>query len=227
LVVESTRFPVGGYRLEGELAYPECLQPVGVVVVAGPHPLLGGNLHNNVVRTLGDGLAQQGFVTLRFNYRGVGASEGPAVNQTEQLKRFWQTARADLEPEYLADLCGAVAYLRAVAGASLPLTLVGYSFGCTLLPAAAKVGGGAAALVLVAPTLGVHDFNDYAAVTAPKLVIAPEADFATAAVNVDDWFAGLPAPKRLERPRLDSHFFRGHEDWLLATLGTCLDGQWE
>ena len=72
LVVESVRFSAGRYRLEGELAYPEAALPRGALVLAGPHPLLGGNMHNNVVRGLGDGLAQHGLATLRFNYRGVG-----------------------------------------------------------------------------------------------------------------------------------------------------------
>ncbi len=73
-------------------------------------------MHNNVVRALGDGLAGRGVATLRFNYRGVGASEGPADSRNAQFKRFWQSSRADLEPEYLADLCGAVAYLRVGGG---------------------------------------------------------------------------------------------------------------
>jgi hypothetical protein len=52
------------------------------VVLAGPHPLLGGTLHNNVVRGLGDGPARGGLATLRFNYRGVGQ---PRVNDRIEL----------------------------------------------------------------------------------------------------------------------------------------------
>src|SRR5208283_5387543 len=92
LVVERVQFPSGAYRLEGELAYSDLLPPNGAAVIAGPHPLLGGNMHNNVVRCLGDGLAEHGLATLRFNYRGVGGSEGPAIDVTEHLAQFWRTS---------------------------------------------------------------------------------------------------------------------------------------
>jgi alpha/beta superfamily hydrolase len=80
--------------------------------------------------------------------------------------------------------------------------------------------------VLIAPTVGTHDYGAFAAVENPKLVIAPEGDFAADAERLARWFDELPAPKELLRPRLDSHFFRGHEHWLLATVGTFLNGEW-
>jgi alpha/beta superfamily hydrolase len=222
LTVEAVRIPTGDVRLEGELAYPAA-EPVGMAVLAGPHPLLGGTVHNNVVRGLGDGLARCGLATLRFNYRGVGGSDGAATDLAEQLTAFWRTSRAPDEPHYRDDLVAAVAFLRAAVGRDLPLALVGYSFGCTLLPA---IPAAAAALVLVAPTVGTHDYADFAAVAGPKLVIAPEDDFAADAGRLTTWFAGLPGRRQLVRPRLDSHFFRGHEDWLTATVGTFLDDEW-
>jgi alpha/beta superfamily hydrolase len=225
LIVESVHFPAGRYRLEGELAYSGEALPKGAAVLAGPHPLLGGNMHNNVVRGLGDGLARHGLVTLRFNYRGVGGSDGPPADPAEHLARFWETSRAPDEIEYRSDLAGAVAFLRSVVGRELPLTLIGYSFGCTLLPWAVADAGAAAALVLVAPTVGTHDYGTFAAVESPRLVIAPQGDFAADAGQLARWFAALPAPKRLLRPRLDSHFFRGHEDWLVAAVATFLDGE--
>ena len=96
LVVEAVRFGAGRHRLEGEFVYPENSLPVGAAVIAGPHPLLGGNMHNNVVRCLGDGLSRHGIVTLRFNYRGVGGSD--------DLAAFWHTSRSSVEADYQADL---------------------------------------------------------------------------------------------------------------------------
>jgi hypothetical protein len=138
LVVESVRFSAGRYRLEGELVYPDAGLPLGAAVFAGPHPLLGGNMHNNVVRGLGDGLVRHGLVTLRFNYRGVGGSEGPAVDPAVYLAQFWETSHVPEEGEHRADLAGAVDFLRAVVGREMPLALIGYSFGCSLLPAALR-----------------------------------------------------------------------------------------
>jgi hypothetical protein len=54
-------------------------------------------------------------------------------------------------------------------------------------------------------------------------VIAPEDDFASDPRLLHEWFSRLPAPKQLVQRRLDGHFFRGHEDWLVATVGSFLD----
>jgi alpha/beta superfamily hydrolase len=50
--------------------------PRGVAVIAHPHPLHGGTMHNKVVQTLARACAQAGWKVIRFNFRGVGASAG-------------------------------------------------------------------------------------------------------------------------------------------------------
>jgi alpha/beta superfamily hydrolase len=215
-------FPAGPYLLEGRLAYPETDAPRGAVVLAGPQPLLGGDLDNNVVRALGDGLAARGFATLRFNYRGVGRSSGPRRDTERHLLEFWRTSHAADELDCRFDVAGAIAFLRDAVGPGLPLTLVGYSFGCVLLPGV-SCPGGVAARVLVAPTVGKHDYRDYLPRTDPVLVVASEDDFAAPAEAVQPWFDSLAAPrKRLVRRRLDNHFFRGHEPWLVRTVADFL-----
>jgi alpha/beta superfamily hydrolase len=226
LVNESIRFLAGPFCLEGELAYPEESPPIGAVVVAGPHPLLGGNMHNNVVRALGDCLVQHDLVTLRFNYQGVGRSEGPAIDLADQMARFWKTSHVPEELYLHEDLAGAIVFLRSVIGASLPLALVGYSFGCVLLPRVLDNTGPETPLVLVAPTIGVHDYKAYEPVVNPKLVIAPEGDFAADAGRLHQWFERLARPRQLIEARLDNHFFRGFEDWLVRTVADYLWGQW-
>jgi alpha/beta superfamily hydrolase len=225
VVVEAVRFPAGDCGLEGVLVYPEGAV-VGMVVLAGPHPLLGGNMGNNVVRGLGDGLARRGLAALRFNYRGVGGSVGAAGDPAAELAAFWRTSHTPDEPRYQEDLAAACAFLRAAVGRDLPLALVGYSFGCTLLPGAVAPDDTTTALVLVAPTVGTHDYAGFEAVRNPKLVVAPEGDFAADPEQLVRWFDGLPGPKRLVRAWLDSHFFRGHEEWLVDTVGAFLDGEW-
>jgi alpha/beta superfamily hydrolase len=221
LTVETVYFQSAGYRVEGELAYADS-PPLGGVVIAGPHPLLGGNKKNNIVRALGDGLAARGFVTLRFDYKGVGGSEGPAMDTAAHLAAFWETSQAPDDPERANDLRDAVAYLRGVIGPTLPLALVGYSFGCTLLPAAISEGDTATPLVLVGPTLGRHDYTPYETLPHRKLIIAAEDDFASDERGLSAWFSRLSAPKGLVQGHLDGHFFRGHEDWLVATVSSFL-----
>ncbi|MCW8197651.1 alpha/beta fold hydrolase [Verminephrobacter aporrectodeae subsp. tuberculatae] len=50
--------------------------PRGVAVIAHPHPLFGGSMENKVVQTLARAFVQCGWTTVRFNFRGVGASDG-------------------------------------------------------------------------------------------------------------------------------------------------------
>ena len=220
LVVEVVRFPAGPCSLEGELVYPEEGRPVGAAVLAGPHPLLGGSMHNNVTRGLGDGLARRGLAALRFNYRGQGVMGRP-LDMARLLTEFWQNSCVAEEEEYARDLHAAVAFLIGAVGAKVPLALIGYSFGCSLLPGAAPEDV-PASFVLIAPTVGKHDLEAFTRLPQPKLVIAPEEDFAVDEELLPNWFDRLPEPKTLVRPRLDGHFFRGCEEDLAQTVSSFL-----
>jgi alpha/beta superfamily hydrolase len=206
------------------LAYPEAGRARGAVVFAGPHPLLGGNMRNNVVRGLGDGLAQMGLLTLRFDYRGVGRSQGPPVDVTRHLAEFWQTSHAPGEMDFWQDVQGAAEFVQQVAP-GLPLAVVGYSFGCALLPYV-RPQDDFAALVLIAPTVAKHNYDSFLSVSNPLLVVASEDDFATDAERLEQWFGALSMPRQLVRQRCDNHFFRGHEDWLIETVFRFLEGHW-
>ena len=81
----------------------------GVAVIAHPHPLFGGTMDNKVVQTLARAFVQSGWRTVRFNFRGVGASEG-----------VYDEGRGEL-----SDLLAVVAQ-QAENG---PLALAGFSFG--------------------------------------------------------------------------------------------------
>jgi alpha/beta superfamily hydrolase len=216
IVVEDVLFPAGAYSLHGELAYPDSGQATGAVVIAGPHPLLGGNLRNNVVRALGDGLAQLGLLTLRFDYRGVGRSQGPRVDVGRHLAEFWRTSHISGEMDFWQDLQAATEFVRRSAP-ELPLALVGYSFGCALLPLI-QPQEELAALALIAPTVGKHNYHSYLSVRTPLLVVGSEDDFATESEQLKSWVATLSMPRQLVQKPCDNHFFRGHEGWLLETI---------
>jgi alpha/beta superfamily hydrolase len=198
--------------LRGVLSYPEVGSASGAVVIAGPHPLLGGTMHNNVVRGLSDGLVRHGILTLRFDYRRD-SRWGDASN----LAEFWQTSHVADELNLAADVIAAVAYVRQILGSVAPLALAGYSFGCSLLPHAGCPG---VPCVLIGPTISKHDYAPYVARAGPKLVIASDDDFASDPVRLQQWFDRLSAPRFLILRRFDNHFFRGHEAWLAdATFG--------
>jgi uncharacterized protein len=235
IVVETVQFTTGPYKLEGELAYSippfdvsadedEAGGMRGGVVLAGSHPHLGGNMHNNVVRGLGDGLAEHGWATLRFNYRGVGRSEGPCVDVAQHMAQFWKTSHVEGEMDLWQDVQGAVAYLRPIIGYARPLVFIGYSFGCALLPSLCRTEVPAAA-VLIAPPLGKHGYMDFATVKSPLLAIMSTDDFTLEPARLHAWFDCLSEPKRLVQAAADNHFFRGHEPWLVEMVSAFLSEQ--
>jgi len=83
--------------------------PRGVAVIAHPHPLFGGTMDNKVVQTLARAFVQSGWTAVRFNFRGVGATEG-----------LHDEGRGEAE-DFLAVVAG--------AAAEGPLALAGFSFG--------------------------------------------------------------------------------------------------
>src|ERR1017187_8417548 len=222
-IVEEIFFASHGLRLHGELVYPENDSVLGAAIIAGPHPLLGGNMHNNVVRGICDELARRQMVTLRFNYRGVGRSEGPRMDVIGHLAEFWKTSHVPDEMDLWQDVQGAIACVRQAVGIELPFALIGYSFGCALLPSV-QLDVGLPALILLAPAIAKHEYDSYRAVKNPKLVIASEDDFASDAARLQSWFDELTPPKRLIQKRFDNHFFRGHEAWLAETVFDFLRG---
>ena len=171
---------------------------------------------NNVVRGVADGLARRGLLTLRFDYRGVGLSQGPSIDVARHLAEFWRTSHVPDEMDYWRDVQGAVDFLHGEAP-GLPMALVGYSFGCALLPSV-RSPDGFAALALVAPTVGKHDYHAYQAINTPLLVVASQDDFATDVNRLEAWFTGLSMPRKMLREKLDNHFFRGHEDCLAEAV---------
>jgi alpha/beta superfamily hydrolase len=206
------------------LTYPEVGRARGAVVLAGPHPLLGGNMRNNVVRGLGDGLAHLGLLTLRFDYQGIGRSRGPQVDVAAHLAEFCRTSHVAGEMDLGHDLQAAVEFVRQCSP-NLPLALVGYSFGCALLPCV-HPREELDALVLIAPTVAKHNYDSFLTVSSPLLVIASEDDFATDVERLETWFGTLSMSRQLLRQRYDNHFFRGHEPWLAETVFRFLEGHW-
>ena len=104
-----------------------------IAVLAHPHPLFGGTMDNKVVTTLARAFTESGCATYRFNFRGVGASEG-----------VHDEGRGETE-----DMVRVIEHARAESGA-LPLMLAGFSFGGAVATrASCRVDF--AQLVLVAP----------------------------------------------------------------------------
>lgn len=101
---------VGGIEALRDLpSLPAGVAARGVAVIAHPHPLFGGSMDNKVVQTLARAFVQCGWQAIRFNFRGVGATQGS-----------YDAGRGELQ-----DLLAVVAH----SAPSGPLALAGFSFG--------------------------------------------------------------------------------------------------
>ncbi len=177
-------------RLEALVEAPASV-PRGAAVVCHPHPLHGGTMQNKVVHTLARAFTACDMLALRFNFRGVGESEGD-----------YDEGRGELEDA----LAAAREAGRRVPGA--PLWLAGFSFGAAVAIRAA-VELGAAGLVSVAPAVGRLGAPGDAVPRCPWLVVKGDED---ELVNDDDtieWLNALdPGPELRVFPGA-SHFFHG------------------
>jgi alpha/beta superfamily hydrolase len=146
-------------RLEAALSLPgnaSC-----GVVICHPHPQYGGDMDSAVVVTAARTCARGRLATLRFNFRGVGASGGS-----------WDEGRGEQD-----DVRAAVAHLGGVLDAPARVALAGYSFGAAMAASVAAVGEPLAALALIAPPLAMRPLQGPAPlVEGPLLVVAGSRD---------------------------------------------------
>lgn len=173
--------------------------PRGLAVVAHPHPLMGGTMDNKVVHTLARAFVLSGWRAVRFNFRGVGHSDGQ-----------YDEGRGET-----ADLLSVVAHhLSDPALAGKPLALAGFSFGghvaaqaaSRLLQAAADQPAVRApsTLVLVSPAASRFDVP---AVPAHTLVVQGEADDVVPLSAILDWARPQQLPVTVVPGA--GHFFHG------------------
>jgi alpha/beta superfamily hydrolase len=183
-------------RLEGTLRVPDG-EPRAIVVIAHPLPTHGGEMRNPLVAGIARACAERGWYALRFNFRSVGASAGT-----------WTGGRD--EPE---DVAAAVAYAYGIAP-TLPLGLVGYSFGAlmALRWISSSRGGRANALVLVGLPLRsvAGGENELPPVPDGTLIVAGERDQFGTAAELRERFPRA----RVADIRGADHFFVGYRDEL-------------
>jgi hypothetical protein len=164
----------------------------GLALIAHPHPLFGGTLDNKVVQTLAKTFLAQGYVAVRMNFRGVGATGGvhdEGIGETED----WLVVAGEMRARY----------------GPLPLLLAGFSFGAYVQSRVAgrlrEHAAPVARLVLVAPAVGRFQL---APVAQDTLVIHGEDDDVVPLPELLAW----ARPQRLPVVVLPGagHFFHGN-----------------
>jgi len=210
-VTEAVRFPSGDLTLVGVLHHGSKLEPRASnielrrpgVAVCHPHPLYGGDMENNVVLALCHALAAGGLTALRFNFRGVGGSNGSHGGGLGER----EDARAALD--FLAGL-------DAVDGERLGLA--GYSFGALVALGASNER--VRALAAVSPPAGGLDTTSVQQ-GVPTLLISGDRDEIAPASRLAEMAASLqllPPKDEVRSVAGADHFWWGHEDALAATV---------
>lgn len=176
--------------LEVTTAAPEAgTARAGTVVICHPNPQQGGTMRNKVVTVLERSLREAGMATVRFNFRGVGASVGEFDNGDGES----------------GDLVAVAQWVRK-ARAGDALWLAGFSFGSYVALRCAR-SLAADALITVAPPAGMYEFGEIATPGCPWLVVQGEEDEVVDPQAVFDWIETLDPKPTLIRMPDTGHFF--------------------
>jgi alpha/beta superfamily hydrolase len=200
-MIESFDIAGPAGRLECILMKPDAA-PVAAAVVCHAHPRHGGVMHFKVVFRAARALQQAGVAALRFNFRGVGRSEG--VHDDGRGEQ--DDVRAALDETN-----------RRLPG--LPLVAGGFSFGSTMALRAGCVDARVRALFALGfPLSMVPDASFLDGCRAPRLFVQGEQDPFGSGAQMEALVAQLPEPRSLVVVPAADHFFTGHLDALQETV---------
>ena len=226
---ECVLFGSSGLQQHGILSYAADIEQADGVLVVPPHPHFAGNMDNNVVKALGEVLAEAGFIVLRFNYRGVGESEIDLPPGTS-LYDYWEAVERLAQHEPIVDdAAGAARYLLDDASCGVRrIHVVGYSFGAVVgCIVAGRIESAASAVAICTPWKRRYDLSRLHALRVPKLFVNGKDDFVFDRAAFETEFAAMPDPKMHEVLGED-HFFRGEERELAARVTSfikAIDGE--
>ncbi|MFW6102567.1 MAG: alpha/beta hydrolase [Chloroflexota bacterium] len=200
---ERVSFSSGGLVLEGVLTIPEGAGPFPAVIVCHPHPLYGGSMDNNVINSLSETLTQASLVSFKFNFRGVGGSQG----------EFGQGIG---EQEDVEAAISFVSTVKAVDSARIGLA--GYSAGAGFAFPVGFTDNRIRALAAVSPPLPMFDFDFLKSCPKPKLLISGNRDDLIPIHQLLEFCQNLPEPKECESIGGADHFWWGYESRLAAKV---------
>jgi alpha/beta superfamily hydrolase len=198
--LQAVTLPGPAGKLEGLLQEHDGRAPERVAVVCHPHPLYGGTLHNKVVHRVASVLHAANSAVLRFNFRGVGGSEGYHSDGVGEL----EDARAALR------------WIQE-RHANVPVWAAGFSFGSWIAARLAAAEPVIERLILVAPAVS-RDFSVLEQATVPKLVVQGTNDDLCPPQDLERVYPRWAEPKTLIRIEGATHFF----DRKLGELGDAL-----
>jgi alpha/beta superfamily hydrolase len=188
-------FPCGSLKLEG--LYTETGNEKAVIV-AHPNPLMGGNMFNNVVESLLLAFGEKSYSTLRFNFRGVGFSQGRHAYGTGEIE----------------DLAAAIDFMHGKGYERI--ALAGYSFGAWITAHYLEDNTPSGPVVLISPPVSVYEFPEEKILTKINLIVCGAKDPFCLTEAVEQYAVRINAAL-LVMPTTD-HFFVGREDALTQNI---------
>jgi alpha/beta superfamily hydrolase len=190
-------------NLEALITTPENTPSKTVAIICHPHPLHGGAMGNKVVTTLAKTFHELQHHTIRFNFRGVGKSEGhyaEAIGEVDDLLAVLNWARQTY-PDY-------------------KIWLAGFSFGSHIAAQVAAKDDDIQQLISIAPPVNHFNFQNTDSVTCPWLVVMGEQDEVVPVEDVRAWLNKAEVPiKSVFLPDV-THFFHGKLNLLRDVVKT-------
>jgi alpha/beta superfamily hydrolase len=180
--------PAGGIEVAVDLPKPEEARR-GFAIVAHPNPPEGGSMHNKVVTMCARALTESGLAAVRFNFRGVGTSEGAFDNGRGEVLDMLAVAEWAMK-QRPGDV----------------LWLAGFSFGSWVALLAARQLP-VQQMISIAPPVGRRDFGGVLPPPCPWLLIQGEADEVVSAPAVLEWAEKQEPPPTIVRMPDTGHFF--------------------
>lgn len=188
------KFPCGDLTLEGIVTLPEGNSPFPGVVVCHPSPDRGGEMSNNVVVPVCMTLGQASIASLRFNFRGVGRSEGKFADEVGAKE----------------DVVAAISYLSSLEAVDKDrIGLCGYSLGGVVSLEVAPDDARVKALALISPD--IFTYTPLKQYTRPKLIVCGAADQFVSIIALQRLAEEMPPPNDFELIAGADHFWGGFE----------------
>ena len=161
-----------------------------LVVICHPHPQHGGTMDNKVVTTVARASREAGLDSLRFNYRGVGASEGDYGEFSGECDDF------DAVMKWVSENTS-----------KTRIVLAGFSFGSAVAAKRASSLEGLEHLFLLAPPVERYDYPSVFSV--PTTIVQGSADEVVDSKGVTDWAQDIETAYEYVLMGHCSHFFHG------------------
>jgi hypothetical protein len=195
----------GQYLLEG---YWQAGTKGKGVVITHPHPLYGGSMNNPVVETVQSAYQQNGYATLRLNFRGVGGSQGNFDNGVGEQD----------------DVRAAIAYVENMNVSAVDLA--GYSFGAWVNAGVATDSSTSIeSMMMISPPVGFIEFENAKALDCLKLVVTGSRDEIAPANKIRDLLPAWNPGAHFEIIDGCDHFYMGYLDKLQSILTSFLQSQ--